>query len=125
MFHGSPEGVGSQQADRVDFDRRVRLEFQGTQLSSDGGLLVMRELDDALGLSNLAAAALSDTRCGKDTAASRFDPICSSSRQGRRRRLGEKGLSSSESEAMLKAGTTLLGESWTTRKLFLFDSMFG
>ncbi len=43
---------------RVDFDPRVRLEFKGTQLSSDGGLLVMRELDDTLGLSGLAAAAL-------------------------------------------------------------------
>jgi hypothetical protein len=48
-----PEGAGLQQTDRVDFDRRVRLEFRGTQLSSDGGLLVMRELDDALGLSEL------------------------------------------------------------------------
>ena len=53
-----PEGAGLQQADRVD--RRVRLEFRGTQLSSDGGLLVMRELDDALGLSDLAATALRD-----------------------------------------------------------------
>ncbi|EPF0152058.1 IS1380 family transposase, partial [Enterobacter hormaechei] len=41
-----PEGAGLQRADRVDFDPRVRLEFRGTQLSSDGGLLVMRELDD-------------------------------------------------------------------------------
>src|SRR6056297_4161849 len=62
-----PEGAGSPQAERVDFDRRVRLEFRGTQLSSDGGLLVMRELDDALGLSDLAAAALRDTRRGKNT----------------------------------------------------------
>jgi hypothetical protein len=62
-----PEGAGLQQADRVDFDRRVRLEFRGTQLSSDGGLLVMRELDDALGLSDLAATGLRDTRRGKNT----------------------------------------------------------
>ena len=62
-----PSGAGLQQADRVDFDRRVRLEFRGTQLSSDGGLLVMRELDDALGLSDLASAALRDTRSGKNT----------------------------------------------------------
>jgi hypothetical protein len=62
-----PEGAGLQQADRLDFDRRVRLEFRGTQLSSDGGLLVMRELDDALGLSDLAATALRDTRRGKNT----------------------------------------------------------
>ena len=62
-----PEGAGSERGDRVDFDRRVRLEFRGTQLSSDGGLLVMRELDDALGLSDLAATALSDSRRGKNT----------------------------------------------------------
>ena len=62
-----PEGAGSGRGDRVDFDRRVRLEFRGTQLSSDGGLLVMRELDDALGLSDLASAALSDSRHGKNT----------------------------------------------------------
>jgi hypothetical protein len=49
-----PEGAGSKRADRVEFDRRVRVEFRGAQLSSDGGLLVMRELDDALGLSDLA-----------------------------------------------------------------------
>ena len=47
-----PAGAGLQRAERVDFDRRVRLKFRGTQLGSDGGLLVMRELDDALGLSD-------------------------------------------------------------------------
>jgi hypothetical protein len=62
-----PEGAGSQRADRVNFDPRVRLEFRGTQLSSDGGLLVMRELDDALGLSQLAWGALRDIRTGKNT----------------------------------------------------------
>ena len=61
-----PEGAGSKRADRVEFDRRVHVEFRGAQLSSDGGLLVMRELDDALGLSDLAATALRDTRRGKN-----------------------------------------------------------
>ena len=62
-----PEGAGSEGADRVDFDRRARLEFRGTQLSSDGGLLVMRELDVALKLSGLASSALCDSRRGKNT----------------------------------------------------------
>src|SRR5690554_5247665 len=62
-----PEGAGSKGADRVDFDRRIRLEFRGAQLSSDGGLLVMRELDGALGLSDLALGALRDGRRGKNT----------------------------------------------------------
>ena len=67
FFSSLLESAGLQRADRVDFDRRVRLEFRGTQISSDGGLLVMRDLDDALGLSDLAATALRDTRRGKNT----------------------------------------------------------
>ncbi len=56
-----PEGAGLQRADRVDFDPRVRLEFKGTQLSSDGGLLVMRKLDDTLGLTAIQAPKLNES----------------------------------------------------------------
>ena len=59
-----PSGAGSQTDLRLDFDRRVRLEFLESQLSSDGGLLIVRELQDALGLSDLATASLADTRTG-------------------------------------------------------------
>jgi hypothetical protein len=62
-----PEGADFERGNWVDFDRRVRLEFRGTQLSSDGGLLVMRELDDVLGLSDLASGARNDNRRGKNT----------------------------------------------------------
>ena len=61
-----PMGAGSRGDFRLDFDRSVRLEFRGSQLSSDGGLLLMRELDEALGLSSLAAASLSETRKGRN-----------------------------------------------------------
>lgn len=62
-----PVGTDLRRADRVDFDPRVRVEFRGTQLSSDGGLLAMRELEDALGLSGLAPAAIWDSRRRKNT----------------------------------------------------------
>ncbi|MBX2854200.1 MAG: transposase [Rhodobacteraceae bacterium] len=40
---------------RFQFDRLVKLTFQGSSISSDGGLLLHRELDDVLGLTDLAA----------------------------------------------------------------------
>ncbi len=59
-----PSGAGQRGDLRLDFDRRVRLEFRGAQFSSDGGLLIVRELDDALRLSDLASVALQESRTG-------------------------------------------------------------
>src|SRR5437667_11385946 len=57
---GQAEGTGL----RVAFDRRVRLEFRGATVTSGAGLLAFRELDDALGLTGLAADLLRDNRTG-------------------------------------------------------------
>ena len=61
--------MGDSQTDplRVDFDHHIKLEFHGSTVTSDAGLLAYRELDDALGLTRTAASALQDTRTGQNT----------------------------------------------------------
>ncbi len=61
-----PMGEAKPEPLRVDFDRRIKLEFHGARITSDGGLLVYGELDHAVSLLDIAAA-LSDGRRGKNT----------------------------------------------------------
>ncbi len=51
---------------RVDFDRRLMVQFRGPVVTSDAGLFAYRELDDALGLFAMAGDALADARTGKN-----------------------------------------------------------
>ena len=51
---------------RVDFDRRLKLEFHGSKVTSDAGFLAYRELDDALGLTEVGGGLFQDSRTGKN-----------------------------------------------------------
>ncbi len=59
-----PQGASETGGTWLSFDRRVRLEFHGSRISSDGGLLLFRELDEVLGLHELAGSVLRDSRTG-------------------------------------------------------------
>ena len=62
-----PTGEASEIDLRVAFDCRIKLEFHGSKVTSDAGLLAFRELDAALGLSQIATERLADTRSGQNS----------------------------------------------------------
>ncbi len=59
-------GDGEKTPLKLNFDARVCLEFRGASNTSDAGLLVCRELDDALGLTETATACLQESRGGRN-----------------------------------------------------------
>ena len=62
----NPAGESNGQVLRLDFDRRLMLQFRGSVVTSDAGLPAHRELDDALGLTTAAGEMLADARTGRN-----------------------------------------------------------
>jgi hypothetical protein len=50
----------------IRFNGKIKLEFHGARLTSDGGLLAYRELDEALGLFESVSSVMSDGRTGRN-----------------------------------------------------------
>src|ERR1700758_5358893 len=61
-----PAGEADGAVLRLDFDRRVMLRFHGSAITSDGGLLAHRELDDVLALTTSGGERLGEARTGKN-----------------------------------------------------------
>src|SRR5271170_4300402 len=65
---GGGEAVGETQNRpfQLSFNSSLKVDFQGARVTSDGGLILVRELDERLGLSELMDRHLSDSRRGKN-----------------------------------------------------------
>ena len=46
---------------QLSFNSSLKVDFQGSRVTSDGGLILVRELDERLGFGDLVAQHLSDS----------------------------------------------------------------
>ena len=60
-------GERQNQPFQLSFNASLKIDFQGSRVTSDGGLILVRELDERLGFGELIAQHLTDSRQGKNT----------------------------------------------------------
>src|ERR1700693_5118555 len=62
-----PMGEKQNQPFQLSFNASLKVDFQGSRVTSDGGLILVRELDERLGFGELIEQHLTDSRRGKNT----------------------------------------------------------
>jgi hypothetical protein len=60
-------GEKQNQPFQLSFNAALKIDFQGSRVTSDGGLILVRELDERLGLGELIEPQLRDPRRGQNT----------------------------------------------------------
>jgi hypothetical protein len=60
-------GESSSRPFQLSFNASVKIDFQGSRVTSDGGLILLRELDERLGFAGLIRQHLRDSRRGQNT----------------------------------------------------------
>ena len=60
-------GESQNQPFQLSFNASLRVDFQGSRVTSDGGLILVRELDERLGFGELIQQHLPGSRRGENT----------------------------------------------------------
>jgi hypothetical protein len=60
-------GEKQNQPFQLSFNASLKVDFQGSRVTSDGGLILVRQLDERLGFGELIEQHLTDSRRGKNT----------------------------------------------------------
>jgi len=60
-------GEKQKQPFQLSFNASLQVDFQGSRVTSDAGLILVRELDERRGFSELIQPHLTDSRRGKNT----------------------------------------------------------
>jgi len=60
-------GEKQNQPFQLSFNPCLKVDFRGSRVTSDGGLIVVRELDERIGFGELIEQHLTDARRGKNT----------------------------------------------------------
>src|SRR5580700_7546504 len=60
-------GESPKQPFQLSFNAYLKIDFQGSRVTSDGGLILVRELDERLGFGELIQQHLTDSRRGRNT----------------------------------------------------------
>ncbi len=68
-------GETKNQPFQLSFNKFLRVDFQGSRVTSGGSLILVRELDERLGMGELIARHLSDSRCARNTRLPRADLV--------------------------------------------------
>ncbi len=55
---------------QLSFNASLKMDFQGSRVTSDGGLILVRELDERLGFGELIAEHLTDSTAREEHATS-------------------------------------------------------
>jgi len=67
LLRENPKDRVRRDATRHGSDRKLKLQFHGTKVTGDAGLLAYRQLDEVLGLTSVIDSELRDDRTIEDT----------------------------------------------------------